>query len=241
MTDRPSSLAEALAAFQADLPNVHKNSEVDTGRYIAKYADLATISAAVLPKLGALGLSWINRATRAEDGSFVLAYTLLHSSGERMDGEFPLPDPIKVTPQQIGSAITYARRYSLCAVVGVAPDEDDDGVAASDTKASPAKKAQRGRPAQDEWAAPEVVTKPEWREGWIAHVSTATSKEQLNELWRDLGRAQKQGECTVADAHDLEAVWTKRAKDVSAPPAAEQANALTEALKATAAIGSVKA
>ncbi|MCW2957169.1 MAG: hypothetical protein JWO69_2038 [Thermoleophilia bacterium] len=234
------SLAEALAAFQADLPNVHKNSQVDTGRYIAKYADLATISAAVLPKLGAVGLSWVNRATRAEDGSFVLAYTLLHASGERMDGEYPLPDPTKVTPQQIGSAITYARRYSLCAAVGVAPDEDDDGVAASATKAAPVKKAQRGRPAQDEWAAPEPTTDTEWKAGWIAHVSTATSKDQLNELWADLGRAQRGSQCSVADAHDLGEVWKERAKDVSAPPAAETANALTEALKSTAGIGAVQ-
>jgi hypothetical protein len=103
-------------------------------------------------------------------------------------------------------------------------------VADRDAEKAP-KKATRGRPAQDEWARPEAPTDGEWKAGWIAHVSTATSKEQLNELWKDLGRAQREGQCDVADAHDLGEVWKERARDIDSPPAADKAKALTEAMK----------
>ena len=59
----------------------------------------------------------------------VLAYSLLHKSGGAVAGEYPLPRD--GSPQAIGSALTYARRYALCAVTGVAPGgSDDDGAAA---------------------------------------------------------------------------------------------------------------
>ncbi len=133
-TDIPKSLFEALARFQAHLPQIGKGNTAqvrsDKGNYSYKYADLADVSEAVLPRLGALGLAFTAKPTLA-DGHFVLAYSLVHVSGEREDGIYMLPS--SGTPQQIGSAITYARRYCLCAAVGVAPAEDDDDAAAAQT------------------------------------------------------------------------------------------------------------
>ncbi len=130
----PATLFAALAAFQADLPGIGKGNTAsvrsDKGNYSYKYADLADVSAAVLPRLGALGLAFTARPT-VLDGQFVLAYSLVHVSGDREDGIYMLPS--SGTPQQIGSAITYARRYCLCAAVGVAPAEDDDDAAAAQT------------------------------------------------------------------------------------------------------------
>lgn len=118
-----NGLFAALAKLQADLPKIGKNATAQYG----KYADLADVSAIVLPQLGKYGLAFTARPTM-HDGSFVLAYSLVHVCGEREDGFYPLP--ANGNSQQLGSAITYARRYSLCAVTGVAPDEDDDGAAA---------------------------------------------------------------------------------------------------------------
>jgi hypothetical protein len=70
----------------------------------------------------------------------VLAYKLLHESGEFEGGEYPLPP--NGTPQQMGSAITYARRYTFCAVTGVVSEEDDDG------KAAPQEREPTSRPRQ---------------------------------------------------------------------------------------------
>jgi hypothetical protein len=128
--DKPATLAAALAAFQSSLPKIAKDAIVNAGAIRYKYADLAGVSAVVLPLLGSVGLSFNARPTVNEQGQFVLAYELLHTSNESRTGQYPLPDVRD--PKQIGSAITYARRYALCSVVGVAPDEDDDGTKAAD-------------------------------------------------------------------------------------------------------------
>lgn len=134
MADTAASLAGALAHFQAELPHMSKTQTAfvksDKGSYSYNFADLADISRVVLPLLGKHGLAWTTKPTLI-DGRFVLAYKLMHgASGEVDEGEYPLQSG--GTPQQVGSAITYARRYALCSVTGVAPDkEDDDGAAAS--------------------------------------------------------------------------------------------------------------
>jgi hypothetical protein len=130
-TDAPS-LAAALAAVQRKLPDVRKAETAhvrsDKGNYSYRYATLPDITKAVLPLLGENGLAWVTRPTLVDD-RFVLVYELLHVSGEKVSGEYPLPTG--GSPQALGSAITYARRYCLCAVTGVAADDDDDGAAAT--------------------------------------------------------------------------------------------------------------
>lgn len=133
MADHPN-LAAALAAFQAQLPRLGKANTAtvrsDKGNYSYKYADLAEVSTLVLPLMAAQGLSFSAKPTLDEQNRFVLVYALRHSSGESDEGRYPLP--ANGTPQQVGSAITYARRYALCAVAGIAPDEDDDGRTANE-------------------------------------------------------------------------------------------------------------
>ena len=126
----PASLAEALARLQGQLPRVAKEhtAKVETktgGNYKYAYADLTDVSSALLPVMAALGLSFIATPTLA-DGRFVLAYELAHVSGQQYSGQYPLPDPDRLGPQDLGKAITYARRYALCAVTGLAPGGDDD-------------------------------------------------------------------------------------------------------------------
>lgn len=131
-----SPLAAALARVQAQLPKLGKD---ETGKvkgvtkdgkpfeYEYSYADLASVSRAVFPLLGANGLAFTAFPTVVDRG-FVLRYSLLHEDGEVMSGDYPLAG---TTAQQRGSEITYARRYCLCAVTGIAPDEDDDAAAAT--------------------------------------------------------------------------------------------------------------
>src|ERR1700677_808759 len=105
-------LAEALAALQARLPRVAKTSEgQERGGKKDKYADLADIPAVLLPLLADLGLSFVACPTLADDMEhrFVLRYRLMHPSGEEIFAHSPLPST--GPPQQVGSAITYARRY----------------------------------------------------------------------------------------------------------------------------------
>lgn len=129
-----SKLATALAAFQAELPRIGRdntaNVRSDKGSYQYRYADLGDISPEVLPLLAKHGLSWTCRPTIHHDGRFVLRYALLHASGETLEGDWPLPNPAS-SSQVLGSAVTYARRYCLCAVTGIAPGDDDDDAAAA--------------------------------------------------------------------------------------------------------------
>jgi hypothetical protein len=139
MTDHPN-LASALAAVQAELPKIAKGETADTGKYTYTYADLADISAAVLPLTGKHGLAFTACPTVTDAGAFVLRYKLKHTSGEEEGGDYPLS--LQGGPQAQGSLITYARRYTLCAVVGVAP-EDDDGQAAQRASEQPAPKPRK--------------------------------------------------------------------------------------------------
>jgi hypothetical protein len=126
------SLAEAVAMLQTRLPEIKKSqtAEVKTktgSDYSYNYADLAQVTRVLMPILGELGLSFIAKPTLV-DGKLSLAYKLLHVSGESEEGEYPLS--ASGSPQAMGGAITYARRYCLCAITGVAPEDDDDGAAA---------------------------------------------------------------------------------------------------------------
>jgi len=133
-----ATLAAALVQLQAELPEVRKGetAKVQTktgGSYTYAYANLADCSRAVLPLLAKNGLSFSARPTMVEN-QFTLVYALRHISGEADTGEYPLPDPTRSTPQEIGSAITYARRYALCAVTGLTPDGDDDDAQVASSK-----------------------------------------------------------------------------------------------------------
>jgi ERF superfamily protein len=130
----PASLAEALIALQSRLPRITKDDEAQVGSRTYRYANLASIHDAIFPLLAELGLTWVCCPTLM-DGTFVLDYVLSHVSGDgQIQGQYPLPGT--GTPQQIGSAITYARRYTLTAVLGIAPAEDDDDAQAAEDAAA---------------------------------------------------------------------------------------------------------
>jgi hypothetical protein len=94
----------------------------------SKYADLAAVVEAVVPALNAAGIGVLQFP--AFDGEMVsVTTTLIHESGSSVTGVLHLR-PSKTDPQGVGSASTYGRRYSLLAMTGAAP-EDDDGNAAS--------------------------------------------------------------------------------------------------------------
>lgn len=133
MMRETASLQDALRQLQAQLPVLVKG---ETGKaekdgrtvYTWKYADLAKISQVLLPVLASYGLCFLSLPTLNDDGKFVLRYQLMHTSGETEGGDWPLGG---TTPQARGSEVTYARRYALCAVTGVAPEQDDDDALAA--------------------------------------------------------------------------------------------------------------
>lgn len=120
-------LAAALAKAQSEVKAALKDSK--NPHFKSSYADLTSIWEACRTALTKNGLSVVQR-TDFSDADVWLETMLLHSSGQSIAGRYPLR-PQQQTPQGYGSALTYARRYALAAMVGVVADEDDDGNAAS--------------------------------------------------------------------------------------------------------------
>ena len=116
-------LASALNKAQATLQGAKKGSE--NPYFHSKYADLLSVWDACRGALVSNGLSVSQIADMTPDGKAVLETILMHTSGEWIKGKLPLL-PLKADPQAQGSAITYARRYSLSAIVGLCTEEDDD-------------------------------------------------------------------------------------------------------------------
>jgi hypothetical protein len=121
------SIAAAFVKAQADFGSVLKTST--NPHYRSKYAGLDACIDAVIDALHKHGIALMQRTLPCESGVTVETI-LVHTSGETMSGG-PLHVPAsKNDAQGYGSALTYARRYSITTMLGIAP-EDDDGNAAS--------------------------------------------------------------------------------------------------------------
>jgi ERF superfamily/Exodeoxyribonuclease X-like C-terminal len=119
-----SELAKALVAFHKEAPHIAMDSE--NPHFRSRFASLAGIMETVRPVLAKHGLAVVQEPCALESGMPALRTTLMHISGESTSSVMPLAVE-KPGPQAQGSALTYARRYSLLAVLGLVADPDDDG------------------------------------------------------------------------------------------------------------------
>lgn len=136
-----ADLFAALVKALGELSDVPKTRTANAGTYSYTYADLGDALEMARPILAKHGLGVVQPVSTGAKGVDV-ATTIIHESGQSITFG-PLTFPAGATPQATGSAITYARRYSLLAALGLATEEDDDGQAAS----RPAKQAS-SRPAK---------------------------------------------------------------------------------------------
>jgi hypothetical protein len=162
MNDATGALAAALAKVQAELPTLERDRTVTVqqksgGTYSYSYVTLATLTDAVLPLLAKNGLAFTAFPALGGDGKMSLRYHLLHESGEKLTGEFPISGEGGI--QMIGGRITYSRRYCLAAVVGIAADEDDETHLANEAAPRTAQRNTRPRQAPDAKPARQVARK----------------------------------------------------------------------------------
>lgn len=142
----------ALAAAQAQMGKAIKDSTNPAFR--SRYADLASVMDACLPALNANGVAVYQPTIDDDTGRFVETI-LAHESGETIRCRVPLIVQ-KNDMQGYGSAVTYARRYGLMCMAGIAP-EDDDGNAAA--KAAPQEAPRQAKGPTPEQVACESLTK----------------------------------------------------------------------------------
>jgi len=143
-------LNEALAKAQAQFIQPEKNKSVEVkkeGRvlYTTNYADLKNVVEAFRPHIAKHGLSWTQKTVQTQAG-WRLVLTLRHESGEY--DETSMPINLDQAPQQVGSQLTYLKRYQAAAYFGIAADDDDDGNAAHGNEATFADKGKKNSQAK---------------------------------------------------------------------------------------------
>lgn len=132
-SEQIAELAKALAAAQAEMSNATLNKV--NPHFKSKYADLAEIRNTVTPVLAKHGLS-VSQTTMPDNGVLIVTTRLMHLSGQWIESHYPIiADTNK--PQVMGSAMTYARRYSLAAICNISADEDDDANEAAEHGSKP--------------------------------------------------------------------------------------------------------
>ena len=125
------TIHQAYVAALADLANPKKNQTADTGRFAYSYADLAQVIDLTRPALAAHGLVAVQDVQMSEGQLYVWTY-VMHVSGEQLTFG-PIVGRPSADWQQLGAAVTYARRYSLMAALGLAAEgEDTDALVAGE-------------------------------------------------------------------------------------------------------------
>lgn len=141
-------LAPALVALQAEIRAVAKNAY--NPHHKATYTDLATLWTHVQGTLAEHKFAVIQTFDPGEPDRVTITTTLMHTSGQYIYGTLTLPLGRGGGPQGAGSAITYGRRYSLAAILGVVSEDDDDGNAAQKSVQKPPKANEKDSTG-DEW------------------------------------------------------------------------------------------
>src|SRR5882672_6477866 len=181
-------LAKALAKAQLEMEPAIKSSV--NPHFKSKFAGLPEVAEAA-KALNRHGLAYA-QATRSEASSVTVETVLMHGeSGEWISGELTLR-PQQDTPQGIGSALTYGRRYGLCSLAGIVADEDDDGNAAS--AKAPVKSNGNGSKPPPPGPSPEEKEAIRMEEACAAGFATmdaklnwkATNREIINGLPKEL-------------------------------------------------------
>jgi hypothetical protein len=188
MSETIAELATALSIAQGEIDDATKSTKNDF--YKSKYADLASVRAAIRQPFADNGLS-IVQFPRTVPGGVEVETMLLHTSGEFMAETLFMP--VKHEPHPIGSGISYARRYALMSIANLAAD-DDDGNAAQAAKSIAA-------PDPKAVSALALQAKGEADKGMNA----------LNAFWRGLDQDQRK--LLTPDAvRDLKAIATEADK-----------------------------
>ena len=200
-----NAIASALVKAQREFGPALKSST--NPHFRSKYADLSACIEAVIGSLNNQGI-YLMQLTEEHEGGVKVSTVFIHESGEQLSGGSLFMPATKQDAQGFGSALSYARRYSLMAACGIAP-EDDDGNQATKTapqqavppKATPKPVVQevaRAVPpkkvegSDSQWRI-KVTTDPstDWNdwlsvvvEGTVLALDMAQNKEDVMTVWR---------------------------------------------------------
>ena len=180
----------AMAEFQRLCPPITKTATAKIqmrggGAYSYRYAPLDAILAVIQPQLGPLGLS-VSWRSRVEPSQVIVSCRISHTLGHHEEsGEIAMPivqgDGTGANPaQRVGIAATYAKRYALLGIIGMAPEDDDDAEGQEQPVAAPERD-----PHDDPHASPSdqgTITWPQQQRFWAIARKHGWTEEQVSDL-----------------------------------------------------------
>lgn len=203
------ALSKAQLAFSPVVKDKIARINSSKGNYTYNYADLAAVFHSIREGLAANELA-IVQATDLEDKGYVLKTSLIHSSGERLDSFVRLSD--WPDPKALGIEMSYLRRYQICALVGVASEDDTDSDGL-DQKRRPDKKPQ-----------PEALEQrglnPELKQKLIGEINACEDSAELTRVYAGAYRTAQEAQDSAA-AEEFLSVYRSHPNYVA--PAAKKA------------------
>lgn len=206
-SEQIGEVAAALAAFQGSVPDILKGREVEVamktgGKYKFRYAELNDIYSAIRKPMADNGLSVTHLPGKDDTGNY-LETRVIHSSGQWIGCRLPLK-PEEQTLKGLGSALTYLRRYSLSAILGIAADEDDDGAAAERGEAVAKVKEKRQQ-------APRPAS---LRDQIISHINAETDPEKMGSYTARIAQRLEEKKLSEEDAKACRSAVAQKTADL---------------------------
>ena len=167
-SDNIEAIGAALAKAQGEIENPTKNRV--NPHFKSKYADIADGLEVIRPVLSKHAIAFVQVTEWQDDGMVILRSRIIHA-GQWMEGTYPVGRFVK--HQELGASLTYAKRQSLFALVGVSGDDDDDGNSATASTNGPRKSS--------------ASVKRESPEAWPSlekEVRAATTRDELTAIWQ---------------------------------------------------------
>lgn len=177
----------------------------------SKYADLSSVWSVAREPLTENGLSVVQVMANGDSGDPIVITQLMHVSGQWIRGKLEIPMP-KKDPQAMGSCITYGRRYSLCSILGICPDDDDGNYASGKpVEKKPARKQTKTvqiPPDMEHAVSPKLgtdanCTKAQYGKLVVMAKENSLTKEELEKLvtwYREGEKLSKQEASTLIEA-----------------------------------------
>lgn len=212
-------LAVALSKAQATIE--HASKDAMNPHFDKKYADLASVWDACRRPLTENGLSVTQVMVILESGAPALRTVLLHESGEYIDSLMQLALPANANMQHIGSSLSYARRYALAAIAGVAQADDDANLVASaapaPARAAPAQAAELVMTAEERQRRADLAV---WLRRYVGEMNAVSTYQDFLALTATLENIQNTKALLTVDkvsSDKLMALFDKRVKSFGPP------------------------
>ena len=176
-----SKLAEALSAAQGEMKSAPRDET--NPHFKNRYASLTSVVETVRPALAKHGLAFCQAPGPIIDGAIEITTMVMHKGGQWLRTTLYMPVPRR-DPQGIGSALTYGLRYSLMAILGVPPSDDDDAEQASERSPPERREADaRSRPDRRDVALPDEPTSAEYADKMIEQLEQRPSAQAVSRLF----------------------------------------------------------